>query len=228
MGTCRLHCDVLPSVSGKTNNSTLQPHKSDYQSVEHFSVQMHVSVTTVHIKHQGRCRHRGRVLTREGEVIKGEQRRGWGEIGGEGVQVQKNKEREWGEGGILKQISSKVCPNNEGICFVEWGGENPPYSTGATCTYGFTIEVDQLSDWTANHCLKDFLSEWSFSVEHGCQWPKAVHQSGQRCLSRLYRNVLHIRAISYSDNVQYIVYFIYYEYDKAAGSMSLSMTLLMH
>lgn len=67
MGTCRQLCDVLPSVS----------------------------VISEHIKHQGWGRHRGRVLTREGEVIKGEQRRGWGKIRGEGVQAQKtNKERD--------------------------------------------------------------------------------------------------------------------------------------
>lgn len=94
MGTCRQLCDVLPSVSEK-NNSLLRSHKSDYESVEHFSVQMHVSVISEHIKHQGWGRHRGRVLTREGEVIKGEQRRGWGKIRGEGVQAQKtNKERD--------------------------------------------------------------------------------------------------------------------------------------
>lgn len=37
-----------------------------------------------------------------------------------------------------------------------------------------------------------------------------------------------VKVILYSDNVQYTAYFIYYECDKAAGSMALSMTLLMH
>lgn len=83
----------------KQTNSPLRLHKSDYQcwSVLNTSQFRCMCLITEHIKHQGWGRHRGRVLTREGEVIKGEQRRGWGKIRGEGVQVQKtNKERDWG------------------------------------------------------------------------------------------------------------------------------------